>query len=798
MDRGAGRRISAAIAAVILMSANALVASAGQAASRRTSNPAPASVVVDNRRITAPAGAYQPGAQFGAMSVDGTHVFLNSLSMLGTTNYTASDEGAPFDDVAGRIARMIDPRAYFAEIVATSADGSASVLEESGRSDTGDPIDLYLLHDGVDTRITPSSVSLHFVAMSADGSTVVFRTISPLAPSDTDTTEDLYAWHRATGTITHVSAGTRAPTFVRISADGSRIVFTAFGMVGQPQAGTEDVIYERTAAGLVARGRGRFVDESADGARLYFDTVDALVPEDRDTSMDGYVNSAVGDRVLTEPSAMGIALVAVSADGAQWVETTIEALTPDDTDRTIDVYLGTPTGATLLSRGDADATWDGTDATFTTGIYETASALVADDGDNLSSVYRIALDDPGHPELISGGGGGNKQAHAIAYAPDGSRALLISDDPLLPGDTDQLADVYEWAGGTLHLVTIGDAEAASVKAWTPDLRRVVFESMTPLTSDVSQVGMQVYISDADMTPPVAEVTSPGATTGPDVSIPFGTHGGDGTWFDCSIDGAAWTHCSSPFTAYDLADGPHALTVRAWDAAANMDEATTSWTVDRAAHPPTGPTATFGALPAWLTSTAVSLRWGAAAGSSPVTTYDVRYRRAAWNGGFSPFVAWRFGTTAKSGSITGAKGSTYCFSARAYDVDGLVSAWSAESCTVVPLDDRSLAHTASWSLGTGTADFAGTYLRSSTPGASLTRPGVVTRRIDLVATACHGCGSVRVYWNGALVRTISLESATTVHRKLLAIATFGTTRTGTLVIVVVGSRPVLIDGLATRH
>ena len=799
MDRGPGQRISAAVCALGLVASSALVADAGHGSDRPVAAArTPRSVVLDNRRITAPAGAYFYGAQFGAMSADGTHVYINSSALLGTTNYNGSDETAPFDAVAGRVIRMTDPKVNPTWIVATSANGSASVVEALGPPGTGDPTDLYLLHNGVETRITPSSVGLHFVALSADGGTVVFRTVTSLAPTDTNGSEDLYAWHRATARIDQVNPGTRAPTFVRVSADGSRIVFTAFGMTGQPQAGTDDVIYERTAAGLAARGRGHVVDERADGSRLYFNTVEPLVPADQDASVDGYVNDASGNHVLTQPSSMGVGLVAVSSDGSQWVETSSEALTPADADTTIDIYLGTAAGVTLLSRGAEDATWDGTDATFNTGIYETASALVPEDGDNLSSVYRIALDDPGHPELISGGGGANKGAHGIAYAPDGSRALIKSDYPLLPGDTDQLPDVYEWAGGTLHLVTVGDAEAAYVRAWTPDLRRIVFESTSQVTEPVQEGSWNVYISDADLTAPVAEITPPAAITGPDVSIAFGTHDGDGTWFECSLDGAAWTRCTSPFIVHDLHDGPHQLKVRAWDAAANMDEASAAWTVDWAAHPPTGSTASVGALPSLLMTSSVSPQWGSKAGSSPVTTYDVRYRKSAWNGGFGRLVLWKTSTPATTSSLVATKGSTYCFSARARDMNGLVSMWSAESCTAIPLDDRSFVRSASWTLGTNSAYFAGTYVRSATPGASLTRSGIVARRLDLVATVCHGCGSLRIYWNGTLLRTISLESAYTVHRKVLLITTFSTKRTGTLVIVVVGTKAVLVDGLAIRQ
>ncbi|HYO68245.1 MAG TPA: Ig-like domain-containing protein, partial [Archangium sp.] len=54
----------------------------------------------------------------------------------------------------------------------------------------------------------------------------------------------------------------------------------------------------------------------------------------------------------------------------------------------------------------------------------------------------------------------------------------------------------------------------------------------------------------------------------------------GVTYECSLDGAAYTPCTSPVTFTGLADGEHTLLVRARDAAGNVDAtpATWSWTV----------------------------------------------------------------------------------------------------------------------------------------------------------------------------------------------------------------------------
>jgi hypothetical protein len=212
-----------------------------------------------------------------------------------------------------------------------------------------------------------------------------------------------------------------------------------------------------------------------------------------------------------------------------------------------------------------------------------------------------------------------------------------------------------------------------------------------------------------------------------------------------------------------------------------------------------PTAHIASLPTFGTSTAIPLSWTATAGTGVITGYDVRYRRARWSGSFGGYTTWRSGTASTSGTFSASSGYTYCFAVRVRDSMSSVSSWTTESCTAIPLDDRSLARSGSWTAGTGTRYFKGTFVRSSAVSAKLTRTGVVAKRLAILATTCATCGSVRVYWGSTLLKTISLHSSTTVNRKLLTVATFSRARSGTLTIKVYSSgRRVLIDGLVVRR
>lgn len=215
--------------------------------------------------------------------------------------------------------------------------------------------------------------------------------------------------------------------------------------------------------------------------------------------------------------------------------------------------------------------------------------------------------------------------------------------------------------------------------------------------------------------------------------------------------------------------------------------------------PAYPVAHLTGLPIWLTTTSVALSWSATHGTAALASYDVRYRRAAWNGAFGAYTTWRAATAATSGVFVGAPGSTDCFSVRARDAAGRLSSWTAETCTALPLDDRSLTLHGTWTRSLSTAYYRGTYLRTSSHGAYLTRTGVVARRIALLVTTCPTCGTVKVYWGSTLLKTVSLYSSTTKYKRLISVAVFSSVRTGTLKITVSSySKKVFIDGIAVRR
>ncbi|MBE3076307.1 MAG: hypothetical protein IMZ75_15465 [Actinobacteria bacterium] len=191
-------------------------------------------------------------------------------------------------------------------------------------------------------------------------------------------------------------------------------------------------------------------------------------------------------------------------------------------------------------------------------------------------------------------------------------------------------------------------------------------------------------------------------------------------------------------------------------------------------------------------------WSAKDAGSGLANVDARWQRAAFNGGFTAAVypsTWQKTTATRATLSSVAPGYTYCFSARARDRAGNLSAWSPPRCSAVALDDRSLTATSGWARVTGSVYYRGTATTTTRSAVTLTRKGVQARRIYLVATKCSTCGTVGVYWNGVLLKKVSLAAASTTRRNVLAVTTFTSVRTGTLSIrTLVNGKSVQIDGV----
>ncbi len=250
------------------------------------------------------------------------------------------------------------------------------------------------------------------------------------------------------------------------------------------------------------------------------------------------------------------------------------------------------------------------------------------------------------------------------------------------------------------------------------------------------------------------------------------------------------------TSEPLTDGRHYFHLRAVDALGNWSDPVElgPFLIDG-----TRPSASVGSLGVFQRETRFTVRWSGADTHSGIASYNVRFRRAAWNGTFGTVSAFQTGTTATSAVFSGAAGNTYCFSAQARDRAGNDSVWTTERCTALPLDDRSLSRSTGWTRATGSTYYLATITRSSTVGSRLTRTGVQARRLAVLATRCATCGTIQLYWRGALVKEASLYAPTTLRRQVVAVVLLPSVQPGTVVIRVKSyGRRVEIDGLGVSR
>jgi hypothetical protein len=330
--------------------------------------------------------------------------------------------------------------------------------------------------------------------------------------------------------------------------------------------------------------------------------------------------------------------------------------------------------------------------------------------------------------------------------------------------------------------------AVTVSAGVPEWPRLLLQSAPGQTiHDVQWQGLATFIKP---TP---------AITGPSPSIPFDTSGlQSGSAITCQIDERTPVNCASPYRPTGLTSGVHTVRVIAQEPGGptfygRKVVAARAFTVDATAPAARIVAPTFAATvapSATVTYTATD--------ASGVASYDVRYRAASSSGAFGNYVYPKTGTTGSSYVLALTAGYEYCISARARDVFGNTSAWTAERCFSRPLDDRALSAGTGWIRGTAAGLYYSTSTSSTRYDASLTR-SVKMKRVYVLATRCSNCGVVSVYLGTRYLASINLYAATTQRQVLIGLPAQTSAISGTLRIATRSTgKLVQIDGLAIRQ
>jgi hypothetical protein len=207
----------------------------------------------------------------------------------------------------------------------------------------------------------------------------------------------------------------------------------------------------------------------------------------------------------------------------------------------------------------------------------------------------------------------------------------------------------------------------------------------------------------------------------------------------------------------------------------------------------------------LASPSMTVRWRADDDWSSITSHDVRWRTIPWwwSTTLPAPESWLTRTNATSHPVLLRRGRTHCFSSRARDATGKISAWSGETCATRPADDRVIPAGPAWRRKGGEGYLADTYLQATRQGAVLRMGGL--RRVCsvaiLVATG-PGQGRIRLtfdtnwnHWDTS--RIIDLRAPTYQKQQIRRLVTFdgGQCLPGTLFVRVLSEgKPVRIDGV----
>jgi hypothetical protein len=200
------------------------------------------------------------------------------------------------------------------------------------------------------------------------------------------------------------------------------------------------------------------------------------------------------------------------------------------------------------------------------------------------------------------------------------------------------------------------------------------------------------------------------------------------------------------------------------------------------------------LPLITTKLSQAFKW-TATDNTGVKSYDVRYRSAPYNSSsYGSYRTFQSATTATTAKFIGTAGRTYCFSVRARDAAGNVGLWGPQSCVGFPVDERTMTATGTWSKVDSSLYYAQTAMSSTTAGSTL-KLAVVYRRLWVIATTCPGCGTVNVYRGSTLLKSVSLNSTSSVFRVPIPIETSSTVRSGTVTLKQASAgHKVTIEGL----
>jgi hypothetical protein len=399
-----------------------------------------------------------------------------------------------------------------------------------------------------------------FRGTDALGDKAFFTSFESLDAADVDTSVDIYERDLTAGTTSLVSVAKTCPSdlppgqscdpsFGGSSPDGSHVFFETNERLSEADTDSSQDVYDWSGSGMPAlastapgTGNGHpnvtFSGSSADGAAVYFQTSERLLPAaDEDQFQDVYRRMG-GVTTLVSAAEAGHSDEEIPAT-FRWVPpvgppnvvvfTTIEALSNEDGDAAQDVYMRSGGETTLLSTGaeasggEFDAAFAGASDDGSRVFFITAESLSKEDTDSSPDIY---VHSPTGTSLVSTGsigGNGANSAGLHGVSADGSLAFFVTQERLAVDDDFAAEDdVYMWSPARTLLVSVQNSSGLVLGPPPPSLERTSpgspDASTTPaiIGQAASEALIKVYTSFDCSGQPVAqgsaeELAAPGLT-----------------------------------------------------------------------------------------------------------------------------------------------------------------------------------------------------------------------------------------------------------------------------------------------
>jgi hypothetical protein len=326
-----------------------------------------------------------------------------------------AENGDPLANASpAKVSGGFEPGPACAQCGGISSDGSHILMSAGGH--------LYMRVDGAATYDIAPGQPTTFVSMTSDGSKVYFTSTAQLTEDDTDTSVDLYMWSEATNSLTKVSAGSGG------AGDTDKCSATWTSKCNAVPISFNG--YQRLQGGVGGNGTDNFV--AANNGDIYF-----LSPE----QLDGTSNGFPGQENLYDYRNGHPQFVAALNAGE-------EVCTPDQGELYCSDYA--------IARMQVSP--DDSHAAFITG-----SQLTSYDNAGHAMMYSY---DPSKPpgqaltcdSCLPSGEPPTEDVYASEnglFMTNDGRTFFSTTDALVPQDTDQTTDVYEFVEGRPQLVTPG-------------------------------------------------------------------------------------------------------------------------------------------------------------------------------------------------------------------------------------------------------------------------------------------------------------------------------------------------------